>query len=398
MKKLRLFILAAACLGMTNTFAATEGENSLELVEMYQFKFWDNFYFGLKGGAQAIINGPHSSEFGKNLSPAGDIYAGVDFNPFWGTRVQFGYARQKAWDSLDPCKQWSTFTDNHGESYNVNLVNFDVTPTLNLTNAICGYSWEKERKFNAYAFLGVGIMHAWAKSTNSDDAYLTGGFYATYKVAPKWSITAEVADRFCSSAIIGYVNGHPTYHFVSGKLGVMYRLSDKRFKKFSTQPYLDVIESQKFDLAKKDNELSEKDREIARLQGDINAKNAEIERLLKEKGIAAVPELPIFFKINSTEVDQKSKYILEKYCECLKKIDADYDIEVLGYCDLATGSRAYNEKLKVKRAVKVADIISGEFGIPASKIIADGGDLDNSPYASNKPLYSRVAVVKFVKK
>lgn len=398
MKKLRLFLLAAACFGFTNSFAAVEGDDELTLVEMYQFKFWDNFYLGLNGGVQAIINGPHSSEFGKNLSPSGDIYAGVEFNPFWGTRLQLGYTRQKAWDTADPNQQWSTFTDNHGESFNVNILNFDVTPTVNLTNAICGYSWEKERKFNAYAFLGVGIMHSWAKGTNSDDTYLTGGLYATYKVAPKWYITAEVADRFCSSAIIGYWNGHPTYHFVSGKLGVMYKLSDKRFKKFSTQPYLDVIESQKFDIAKKDNELSEKDREIARLQSLINNKNAELEKALKEKGIAAVPELPIFFNINSTEVDKKSQYVLEEYCNCIKKIDSDYQIEVLGYCDLATGSRAYNEKLKVKRAVKVADIITKQYGISASKVVADGGDLENSPYAKDKPLYSRVAVVKFVKK
>lgn len=398
MKKLRLLLSLVACFGFTTTFAATENDEPLELVEMYQFKFWDGFYLGAKGGVQAIINGPHSHEFGKNLSPAGDIYAGVDFNPYWGTRVQFGYARQKAWDSLDPCKQWSTFTDNHGESYNVNLLNFDVTPTINLTNAICGYKWEKERKFNAYAFLGVGVMHAWAKGTNSDDAYLTGGFYGTYKVAPKWYITAEVADRFCSSAIIGYVNGHPTYHFVSGKLGVMYKLSDKRMKKFSTQPYLDKIDAQQFEINKMGNDLSEKNREIARLQSLIDAKNAEIEKLLKEKGVTAVPELPIFFNINSTEVDKKSQYVLQEYTDCIKKLDCDYTIEVLGYCDLATGSRAYNEKLKVKRAVKVADLLSQQYGIPSSKIVADGGDLEATPYMKDKPLYSRVAVVKFVKK
>lgn len=398
MKKLRLFLLAAACFGMTNTFAATESDDALTLVEMYQFKFWDNFYLGANGGVQAIINGPHSSEFGKNLSPTGDIYAGVEFNPYWGGRAQLGYSHQKAWDTTDPCKQFSTFTDNHGEGFNVNILNFDVTPTLNLTNTICGYDWEKPRCFNVYAFLGVGIMHSWAKSTNSDDTYLTGGFFATCKVAPKWYITAEVADRFCSSAILGYMNAHPTYHFVSGKLGVMYKLNDKRMKKFSTQPYLDKIDEQKFELAKKDNELSEKDREIARLQSLIDGKNAELEKALREKGISAVPELPIFFNINSTEVDKKSKYVLEKYCECIKNVDSDYQIEVIGYCDLATGSRAYNEKLKVRRAVKVADIITKQFGIPASKVIADGGNLENSPYAKDKPLYSRVAVVKFVKK
>lgn len=398
MKNFRLFLLAAACFGVTGTYAANEDDNTLELVEMYQFKFWDNFYLGAKGGVQAVINGPHSADFSKNLSPAGDIYGGVDFNPFWGLRAQLGYVYQTAYVGPTGSTFYGAENAGYGEKFHVNIINFDVTPTLNLTNAICGYSWEKDRKFNAYAFLGVGVMHAFTSWTNSDDAYLTGGLYGTYKVAPKWYVTAEVADRFCSSAILGFYNAHPTYHFVSAKLGVMYKLSDKRFKKFSTKPYLDMIESQKFDLAKKDNELSEKDREIARLQADINAKNAEIERLLKEKGVAAVPDLPIFFKINSTVVDQKSKYILEKYCECLKKIDADYDIEVLGYCDLATGSRAYNEKLKVKRAVKVADILSKEYGIPASKIMADGGDLDHSPYANNKPLYSRVAVVKFIKK
>lgn len=391
-----MLLLAVACLGFSSSFAAAEDDDNLTLVEMYQFNFWDNFYLGAHGGVQAIINGPHSSEFEKNLSPAGDIYAGVEFNPFWGGRLQLGYVRQKAYIA----QSYSTFTDKnqYGDDFDVNILNAEVNGTLNLTNTFLGYKWEKERKFNVYAFLGVGVMHSWEKNTNSDDAFLTGGLYATCKVAKQWYLTAEIADRLCSTAILGFVNAHPSYNFLSGKIGVMYKLNDKRAKKFSTQPYLDMIEAQRFNIEKNNNELADKDREIARLQSLIDSKNTDLVRALKEKGVTAVPELPIFFQINSTEVDKKSKYVLEEYCECIKKIEGDYQIEVLGYCDLATGSRAYNEKLKVKRAVKVADIIANQFGIPASKIVADGGDLENSPYAKDKPLYSRVAVVKFIKK
>lgn len=398
MKTFRLILLAIASFGFSNSFAAAENDDALTLVEMYQFKFWDNFYIGAKGGAQIVLNGPHSSDYKKNLSPSGDLYTGVEFNPFWGGRLQVGYTYQTAYVAQTGSTFYGDINEGFGEKMHVNILNFDVAPTVNLTNAICGYNWEKERKFNAYAFIGVGVMHAFTSRTNSDDAYLTGGLYAHYKIARKLYLTAEVADRFCSSAILGYYNAHPTYHFVSGKIGLMYKLSDKRFKRFSTKPYLEKIESQKFELAKKDNDLSDKDREIERLKAEINAKNAELEKALNEKGIVAVPDLPIFFNVNSAEVDQKSKFILEKYCECLKKVDSDYRIEILGYCDLKTGSRAYNEKLKVKRAVKVADVISKEYGIPASKIIADGGDLDNSPYADAKYLYSRVAIVRFVKK
>lgn len=396
MKKISFIALVALCFGITKSYAVTENVKTPEVVEVYTFDFKNNFYLGVNGGVQALINGPKSENFSKNLCPSFNIYGGVDFNPIWGLRLQLGYTNQKAYIGDWP----STFSNSseYGSDFKVNMLNAELDATLNLTNAICGSKGASDRVFNFYAFAGLGEYHAMAKSTNSDDLYLALGLYGTARVASHWYVTAEVSDRLSRSSILGYYNAHPTYNFIGARLGLMYKFGDKGYKKYSNQSSLDLIEAQRLDLEKKAQELAAMESELARVKGAMDAKNNDLERLLKEKGLAAVPELPIFFGLNSTEVDQKSKYILQEYCDCIKQLDSDYQIQVTGYADLATGTRSGNEALKVKRAVKVADIISQEYGIPASNIMAEGGDLDNSPYADNKPFYSRVAIVKFVKK
>lgn len=399
MKK-QILLLAAICFSITNTSAATitGDDDTLEPVEVYHARFWDGFYFGAKSGLQIVANGPHSSEIGKNLSSSSDIFGGVEFNPFWGTRVLLGYTRQKAYVGPTGSTFYGDLGEGFGEKFKVNILNGEITPTLNLTNAIWGYKQEHDRKFNAHVFAGIGVMHAFGKSTHSNDAYVSGGLFATYRVADRWNIIAEVADRFCSSSILGYYNAHPTYHFPSAKIGITFKLNRKGFKKISTKPYIAKIENLQNVYTEKVNEVSDLNKTIVTLQDEINGKNREIERLLKEKGFTAVPELPIFFNINSSEVDSRSKIVLEEYCKCIKEVSTDYRIEVTGYCDTKTGSRAYNDKLKVKRAEEVANLISSQYGIPADKITANGGDLDNSPYPEKEYIYSRVAIVKFVKK
>lgn len=393
-----ILAIALAFVCLNNSFGDTLNDNSLENVEVIQFKFWDGFYFGANGGVQIIADGPHNEDISKNLSPSFNIFGGLDFNPYWGTRFQVGYTKQTAYVGETGSTFYGDVGQGFGEKFHTNIINIDITPTINLTNTILGSKNYNERKFNAYLYAGAGIMHAFAKGTNSDDSYLTAGLIGTYKVAPNWHITAEISERACSSAILGYYNAHPTYNFLSAKLGFIYKLNKKGFKTISTQPYVDKINTLQTTIHTRDNEISRLNGEIARLEKDIANKNAEIERLLKEQGITAIPELPIFFNINSAVVDQRSKYILEKYCECVKQMGSDYTLEVVGYCDLRTGTRAYNEQLKVKRAYSVADIMSKEYGIPADNIKADGGNLENSPYPNGKYIYSRVAIVRLIKK
>lgn len=388
----------AACFCLSNVFALSEVlSDSTELYQISTYKFSDQLYVGVNGGVQAIVNGPNANKIGHNLSPTFNIYGGVDFNHVWGMRLQFGYTRQLAYVNF-----LSTFTDKtgYGDEYKINMLNAELNATFNLTNAIVGSKKADNIRFNVLPYVGAGWWHSMAKSTSSNDLYLAVGVMATYKVAKHWYITAEVADRLCNAAILGYYNGHPSYNFVSARLGVMYKFGDKynKKRKVSIQPYLNTIETQKNDINRLNTDLAAKNTEIDRLQKDIDAKNSELERLLKEKGLAGIPELPIFFNLNSIVVNKRSKYVLKEYCDLLKKQGKDYKIQVIGYCDLATGTLSYNEKLKMERANKVASIITEEFGIPASKVEAVGGDLKKSPYADDKPMYSRVAIVKVVGK
>ena len=56
-----------------------------------------------------------------------------------------------------------------------------------------------------------------------------------------------------------------------------------------------------------------------------------------------------------------------------------------------------NEKLKMKRAYAVADMLISKFGVPANKLIVKEGNLENPPYPQEADKYSRVVILEVKK-
>lgn len=65
------------------------------------------------------------------------------------------------------------------------------------------------------------------------------------------------------------------------------------------------------------------------------------------------------------------------------KANPDTQIIVRGYADKDTGSSAYNMKLSERRSQAVADILTGDYGIDANRLILEAAGSDTQVYPTN---------------
>ena len=99
-------------------------------------------------------------------------------------------------------------------------------------------------------------------------------------------------------------------------------------------------------------------------QADLaNCKNAlanakpEVKEVTKEVEVAG--PRAIFFKIGSARLDDYGKVNIQLAAKILKA-NPDRKYKVAGYCDKATGSASWNQKLSEKRAQVVYDALIAE--------------------------------------
>ncbi|MDE5734223.1 MAG: OmpA family protein, partial [Duncaniella sp.] len=88
------------------------------------------------------------------------------------------------------------------------------------------------------------------------------------------------------------------------------------------------------------------------------------------------------FKLNSAYVSSEEMVNVYNIAEYMKA-NPDSKIVVRGYADKNTGSSAYNMRLSERRAQAVADILTGDYGISADRLVLEAAGSDIQPYATN---------------
>ena len=98
----------------------------------------------------------------------------------------------------------------------------------------------------------------------------------------------------------------------------------------------------------------------------------------------------VFFKIGSDKLSPQEEMNLSYLANRIKEFPGTtYTIN--GYADSATGTPAFNEKLSLKRAQVVKDLLVKKYGIPADNLkVAAGGGVDKF----GQPILNRVVLVE----
>lgn len=134
--------------------------------------------------------------------------------------------------------------------------------------------------------------------------------------------------------------------------------------------------------------------------GFTNTRGLSLETLQKEEPEPAPAPPPkislrIHFKLNSSRLDDQSKYLLFKVSEAIKSNDLNgYQFILEGHTD-TTGPKRYNQKLSEKRALSAMNYLKRILKIDQNQLSARGYGEDKllDPYNGPSSLNRRVEIV-----
>ena len=143
--------------------------------------------------------------------------------------------------------------------------------------------------------------------------------------------------------------------------------------------------------------------EIDRLNGEINnlrdqlaqARNIKPEKeIVKSTEVVTFPYL-VNFVVNTTDVVNREKVNLETIAQMIKATP-NKKYNVIGYADKQTGTAEGNAQLAQGRAQNVYDILTKQYGVPASQLVKDSKGGVDYMYFNDEQL-SRSVIISEVK-
>ena len=325
---------------------------SAQTKEKYVSESWkDNFFVSVGVGGQVCVN-PDNSDYGLGhaITPNLAISFGKLFNPTWGVRAQVaGF-----WSTLYS-EYASPVAGQYEEIKNKTFGTVRFDAMYNVSNAIWGYN--PDRLFNLSVFAGPGLTFAKTYGKQDDvNALINGsiGLQGAFNVHKNWDINIEARGEV-SPSIFGAKSSAHTDGAISLLAGATYYFGGKKFVPYISKVGQDAI----------NEELNRYRAELAQAQSDLAAaqkaaaaaRKVETKEVVKEVETAGIRA--IFFKIGSAKLDDYGKVNIQLAAKSLKA-NPDKKYKVAGYCDKATGSASFNQKLSEKRAQVVYDALVAE--------------------------------------
>ena len=215
-------------MGASVGLCAQTGADSLGRVSAGEV---DPYYLQLYAGINKSAN-EHLpwSEFSRHPW-SGGLFVGVgkEFNPLWGWRAAFGYNHNKS-RNVPFCESPETWGWDNVELF--------ADMTFDVTDALGGLLMRPAGRFNLKAFAGVGgaytfgfpedvplsYTYEYAKDSIFSGAFRVG-LTATYQVAGRWRVGAELSHTLFTDRFNGVKGGFPFDGRTNLKVGVTYLLA-----------------------------------------------------------------------------------------------------------------------------------------------------------------------------
>jgi len=331
--------------------------NAQEKKNYYTKKASDNIFVGVGVGGMSVLNGGMNTptmnvnlQFGKYITPT------------WGVRgVVSGL-----WQSLD--NQDNTYFEKPSSEYHKYCKKFgeiNLDAMLNVTTLFGGYNPDRVVDFYLFAGPTMNLSSVGTEFTGemAGDAYqlaenddmkarfgATAGLGLGFNLNKKLALNVEGRLGVTPSIFGDASDCRKAEATARVNVGLTYTFGGKKFVKASN-----------IDEDAVNAEINRYRSELAQAQADLaNAKNAlanikpETKEVVKEIQVAG--PRAIFFRIGSARIDDYGKVNIELAAKILKA-NPDKKYKIAGYCDKATGSASFNQKLSEKRAQAVYDAL-----------------------------------------
>ena len=349
--KTKCILCAVAALAMCSTslFAASDQEK--EKVE-----FNRHWFMQVQAGAAHTLG---EVSFGKLVSPAAALYAGHQFSPVWGMRFGLsGWQSKGAWVSPESVYQYK-------------YLQGSVDVTLDLANLFGKFNYR--RTVNPYLFAGVGVNGAFDNDEANilnDQGYTLRHVWSESKVFVAGRMGLGVNFRFSDCVLFGVeLNANMLSDKYNSKkagnldwqfnalAGFTFRFGKNHKKPHPAVAAAPVTPTQTTVPEEQEDPVVQEPAPVQTPETKVSEKPAA----LREN---------IFFRIGSAQLRTSEQEKVAALAEYLKA-NPDAKVEIVGYADAATGSKAFNLKLSKQRAASVAAALE-KAGVDAGRITVEG--------------------------
>lgn len=391
MKKILMLLAFAGVASAASAQQATVTEfEVIQVQDKYQVitnPFWDNWFFSLGGGAEAMFGDRDwAGKFKDRISPTFNVAVGKWFTPGLGLRLQYSGVQARGWakDQTDPYVK-SDKQDNGYFKQKFNYMNFHGDVLFNLNALFGGYN--QHRVYEIIPYVGAGFTHNYSKPSVNAFA-VNAGIINRFRVSNAVDINIEIAGMAAEDKFDGELGGkHGFDGVVSLTAGLTYRFPARGFARPMPQLISEI------ELANMRRQLNDMNAANLALQQALADAQQPVEVEAEEVTVVDADIVPrtVFFTIGSAQLTPREEMNLSYLAAKMKEFP-NSQYTVYGYADSATGTPAFNRTLSQKRAQAVVDLLVKKFGADASRLkVAPEGGVDKF----GKPIYlNRVVLVE----
>lgn len=349
--------------------------------------FWDNWFFSLGGGAEAMFGDRDwAGKFRDRISPTFNVAVGKWFTPGLGLRLQYSGVQARGWakDQTDAYVK-SDKQDNGYFKQKFNYMNLHGDVMFNLNALFGGYN--QHRVYEIIPYLGAGFTHNYSKPRVNAFA-VNAGIINRFRISNAVDINIEIAGMAAEDKFDGELGGkHGFDGVVSLTAGLTYRFPARGFAR--PMPQL-ISEIELANMRRQMNEMAAANMSLQQALADAQ-QPVEVEEAQVVVEDANIAPRTVFFTIGSSELTPREEMNLSYLAAKMKEFP-NTQYTVYGYADSATGTPAFNQTLSQKRAQNVVDLLVKKYGIDASRLKVDAaGGVDKF----GKPIYlNRVVLVE----
>ena len=351
-------------------------------------RFFDNWFVSVSYGGQVYMGESDSHDnFGRRLGTALDISLGKWITPSVGVRMQYsglqvlgcGYGKTGYSEAYEEPNYFE-------EKFRVSNLHADFM--WNISNAIGGY--KEDRFWDFIPYVGFGWARSWANDSREDEIAANVGLLNNLRIT-KWLDINIEAKLMSVNERFDKVEGGDKYEGIVGlTAGLTYKFPVRTFKRASditfvdnSAMYLGQINDLKDQLAK-----AQAARDAA--ASELAAEKAKGPKVVVEK-YPVLNNWAIFFNIDKANITDKEMINLGYIAETMKQCP-DKKFVIFASADKGTGSVAYNNKLKAKRANAVCEALTQKFGVNPDQLVIKVAAPEEQPF--NTPQTNRVVIVE----
>lgn len=298
-----------------------------------------------------------------------DFGFGKWFTPYFGTRLNF----------MGGALHW----DNN-VYHKMKYVSGQVDFMWDMFNGLGGV--KNDRVFSIIPFAGLGAAYAWdmnpagniaGKGTKHKSTTwapdISAGLQLRFRLCKYVDFFAEGRVQFLGDVFNGTAYGVPADLNISAIGGFSFNIGGRGFRSYNPCDYTGYISNL-------NNQVNDLRAALATTGAALAAAEAQLPCPEVEVAEATVVEAAplmatVRFSLNSARIVPQEKVNVYNIAQWMKE-NPSQNVAIVGYADADTGTSAYNMKLSQRRAQAVYDMLTGEYGIPASRLnmVAEGSD------------------------